>query len=328
MCNACLSRSTRVRFGETLKADIAHEIPLYRWYLAGGLPSLRLSRSAAGVVFVVGMLAGMAGAGHSRADAIDAILAAAGAVAVAAFTARWLGTRKGLMAGVGIAVSLWTLGHSDLFVRISVESIWVALAAFALGNVPGRLGPVQRPWVPTLFWAALAVAMALTGVVGPCYVLTICGLYLIATQDSRGVRFLLHVRGLSFLGVVIACLVVARHFGFSFQNIIAAHASPQPSLGKLAAAILLSGLPWIPLALPGLVLVVREGHCFLPFWRLLACWTLVPVALVGAGLFWSNACLAVLLPPLVALAAVAFDAGLHRVRRLGWVKRRPAQAAA
>jgi hypothetical protein len=314
-----------------LKADIAPEHPLYRWYLAGGPQSLRISWSGAGLVFGLGLLArvaGSAGTGHDRVEALAAVLAAAGAVAVAAFTARWVGARKGLLAGFAIAVSLWTLGDSAPLARLSVESIWVALAAFALGNVPGRLGPLRRPWVPVLFWAALAVSTALTGVVGPCYVLVASALYLIATQDSRGVRFLLHVRGIVFMAAVIACLLAARHIGFSLQPPLAQGDLTSVSLATLATTLLMASLPWSPLALPGLVLVVREGHCFLPFWRLLACWVIVPIGLAGTGLYWSNACLAAVLPPLAVLAAMAADDGLHRLRRLSWFKRRPVRATA
>jgi hypothetical protein len=314
-----------------LKADIAPELPIYRWYLAGGPQALRLSSSGAGVVFGLGLvarLAGLAGTGRGVADGVDVLAAAGGAVFVAVFTARWLGARKGLLAGIGIAVSLWTFRDCGPVERLATESMWVGLAAFALGNVPGRLDPLQRRWVRAFFWAALAASLVLSGAVGPCYVLTICGLYLLAAQDSRGARFLLDWRGLAFFAAVIACLATARHFGLPSLNPAEARTLQRLSLGGLVTTLVEMGRPWIPLAVPGLFLLLWGGHYFMPIWRLLTCWALLPIGLLGVGLFRAEAHLAAVLPPLAVLAAVGLDDGLHRLRRLGWIKRRWGRATA
>jgi hypothetical protein len=168
----------------------------------------------------------------------------------------------------------------------------------------------------------------LSGAAGPCYVLTICGLYLISTQDSRGARFLCDWRGLAFFAAVIAYLVMAPHFGWPSWNPAEAQAREALALGGLATTWVEMGRPWIPLIVPGLFLVLWEGHYFLPIWRLLTCWAVLPIGLLGIGLFRAEAHLAAVLPPLAVLAAVGLDDGLHRLRRLGWIKRRWGRATA
>jgi hypothetical protein len=298
---------------------------LYRCYLAGGAPSFRLPASGAWAVFAVGLLVRLLGLSAARPDVrqwLDLPLAAAAAVLVAAFMAHWLGTRRGLLAGLAVALSPWSFQAAPLLDRLAVETLWIGVAAFALANVPGRLPRVDACWVRPVFWTALAASWAVTGFVGPCYLLTICSLYLIAAQDSRGGRFLLDVRGLAFLALVIAALVTARHFGFAAWLPDTVAGLEGPTLNTLVQTLAVACLPWLPLALPGLAIVLREGHCFLPFWRLLACWAVVPSVLVVGGLFRAQSHLDVLLPPLALLAALGVDDGWHRLRRLGWVRRR------
>lgn len=320
-----------------MKADTALETPIYRLYLAGGPESLHLPWAGASVVFGLGLIAGfsgLVGAAPSRAAMAEVPLAAAGALIVAAFAARWFGARRGLLAGIGIATSMWTFtvcGSGPLG-RLSDVLLWGGLSAFALANVPGRLQPVDRPWVRVLFWASLGAALVFTGAVGPCYMFTVCGLYLLAAQDRKGVRFLFDWRGLASFAAVMACLATAQYFGWRPAQ---ASALENPAGGLegqspvgLIASLAVAGLPWMPLAVPGLVLVLRQGYYFAPLWRFLACWTLVPTGLLAAGLFRATAHLPALLPPLAVLAAVGFDDGLHRLRRLGWLKRRSVRATA
>lgn len=266
-------------------------------------------------------LAGLVNARPSLWQVLDLPLAAVAGLMVAAFTAHWNGARRGLFAGFAVALSPWAFHSSTLIDRLAVETVWIGLAAFALANVPGRLPRVSGLWVRVAFWAALAASLAVTGLVGPCYVLVICGLYLVAAQDSRGGRVLFDVRGLAFLAAVIACLAAARHMGFARWLPETVAGRDGASLAVQAQTLALACLPWLPLALPGLALVFREGHCFLPFWRLMACWAVVPLVLIGAGLFRAHAHLDVLLLPLAVLAAVGCDDGWHRLRRRGWLKR-------
>jgi hypothetical protein len=310
-------------FGESLKAALVPEYSLYRWYLAGGVQAFRLRWTGVGVVFGLGLLVRWAGLSTTRPgllELVDLPLTALAGVLVAVFIAHWLGARRGLLAGIGIAVSVWSLSACGLLERLAVETLWIGLAAFALANVPGRQARVEGPWVRAVFWGAMAASLTVTGLVGPCYLLAICCLYLVAAQDSRGGRFLLDRRGLAFLGLVIACLATARHFGLAQWLPPTAADRGGASWGVQATALVAACLPWIPLTLPGLVQVLHQGHCFLPFWRLLACWTVVPLVLVGGGLFRAHAHLAVLLLPLAALAAVSLDGIMHGLRRGEWFR--------
>jgi hypothetical protein len=307
-----------------LKANRTALEPIYRSYLAGGPEAFRLTPHGAGVVLTLALAGHLLAAGIpvTAAQAADLLLAIAGPLLVATVAARWLGSRRGLLTGVALAASHWCfqVSGSGPLDRLLDLSIWVGLAAFAVANIPGRLDVLDRPWTRCVFWAALAATCALTGGVGPVYLLSILSLYLVASQDSRGARFLRDGHGLLFIAAVIGCLATIRH----------AHPpaieGPTAPLGELVAKPLLAGLPWTPLALWGLFLVFREGYCFVPFWRLLACWAVAPIGLLLVGLFRDTAHLSVILPALAVLAAVGFDDLLYRVRRAGWFTRRPATA--
>lgn len=309
-----------------MKADRAAEDPIYRSYLAGGPEAFRLTRHSSLVVVGLSLLIavlGMTWQPIAAAQVASLGSVAAGALVVACIAARWLGARRGLLAGLAMGASQWSLQATggDPLDRLLDLSIWVGLAAFALANVPGRLAVVDRPWTRAGFWVALAATCSLTGGVGPAYLLTICILYLMVAQDTRGLRFLLDVRGLAFIAAVIGCLVTFRHFSPALVE-----AATAPALGELLVGPAMAGLPWTPLALLGLFVVFREGYCFLPFWQLLGAWALAPVGLLAVGLFWPSPHLSAMLPPLAVLAAVGFDEGLHRLRRLGSLRRRRATA--
>lgn len=303
---------------------------MYRLYLAGGPDSLRLPRASAFLVVTVALAAqfSVLPAHTQRTDWLSMPLAAAGALGVALFATRWLGSRRGLLAGIVTASSLWAFGcpgpaGSD---RLAAVVAWAALAAFAAANVPGRLAFDGRRRTVAAFWIALAATSATSGNVGACYVLMTLGLYLLALQDRKGLRFLLNPWGLA----VIALVSAGREISVRFVPDLAVSAAPAgtTSLSPLVLAgwLLVAALPWVPLALPAAVRGLGAGYWLAPFWRLLLCWTAAPALLWATGLFRHTPHLAILLPPLAILSATGLDDVLGWIRRHAAIKPLSGQA--
>lgn len=251
-------------------------------------------------------------------------IVAIGALVAAGFVARWLGTRRGLLTGMGLAASLWAAGAGGLE-RLSDVCVWAGIAAFGLAHVPGSMKRVDRPWIHMVFWGAAGASLALSGAVGPTYLFTVCGIYLLAAQDRNGLRFLFDWHGVASFLAVMAGLAVAQHFGLHADPNLG---KPEQTFAALARSLVIAGLPWIPLAVVGLLVVLRQGYVFAPVWRLLACWLVIPAGLLALGLFRGSAHVATMLPALAVLAAVGLDDLVHRVRRRGWLSRWPRRATA
>ena len=117
---------------------------LCRGFLSGGPQRLRLSAAAAATVGGGGVLLWTLAWLLPELRATDATAALAATVSgllVAALAARWLGCRLGALAGLLQLTSLFLLlpvrwGVAEMLLS---NSLVVAMGAFALGNVPGRL---------------------------------------------------------------------------------------------------------------------------------------------------------------------------------------------
>jgi len=321
-----------------LKEDNAPENVVYRLYLAGGLDSLRLPWSAGLLILGLALAARYSclPPHPGVADWAGLPVTAVGALLVAVFATRWLGSRQGLLVGIIVATSLWACGGPGPTAadRLGSIAVWAALATFAVANVPGRLTPDGRLRASACFWIALATTIVLAGAPGACYVLVACGLYLLASQDSKGLRFLLNPWGLAFIAVVVAgCLVAVRLGGLSASPALAGCAWAIPpaatepsSLTTLAGWLLVAALPWAPLGLLAAVVGIREGYYFTAFWRLLVCWALGPAVLLAAGLYRQTPHLTVLLPPVAVLSAIGLDDVLCWLRRRAALRRTCARA--
>lgn len=324
--------------GEPLKEAKAPENVVYRLYLAGGLDSLRLPWSAGLLILGLSLVARYSCLPrHSDlADWAGLPVTAVGALLVAVFATRWLGSRQGLLVGIIMATSLWACGGPGPTAadRLGSIAVWAAMATFAVANVPGRVTPDDRHRASALFWIALGVTILLAGATGTCFVLAACGLYLLASQDSKGLRFLLNPWGLAFIAVVVAgCLGAVSLGGLSASPALAgcawalSSAATEPaSLMALARALLVAALPWAPLGLLAALVGIREGYYFTAFWRLLVCWAVGPAVLLAAGLYRQTPHLTVLLPPLAILSAIGLDNVLCWLRRRAALRRTCARA--
>ena len=304
----------------------SHRFPVYRRFLAGGPERLSLSPKAAALVAGCGTTllairsAGWLGDGTSPpgeylAAAVAAILTA---LLVAAMAGRWLGNRLGLLAGLVHLSGLHVLGAFSL----AAEALWgaavtLAMGAFALANVPGRLPPAQRPWVVWVFCAAVGVSLLVAGPIGPAPILAGCLLFLLVNQDARGLRFVAGPTPIAvFVLVVVAWSLdggISGPAGWhgDWSRACSRPASPLgwwPVLGELP----LASLPWTPFIVLAAVAGLRGGHYATPIWRFLGCWVLGSIAV---GLLGDRPSTAATLPPLAVIGAAGLSESLAWYRR-------------
>ena len=312
-----------------------HSPPVYRWFLGGGLDELRLSPSAAGlVVGYGGALVALRLAVSSSATAAEWVIAAASLVAaifvallIAALSARWLGSRPAVLAALVYITSLEVLGapgRPSMVGTLFCASVAAALGAFALANVPGRWPLRQEPWIAWAFYAAAGMSFAVAGPVGPAFVLAVCLLFLVTSQDPRGLRFFASFTGIAiFLLIATAGLPAARIAGVtcwdgswvSLLGPLGGRSIAGQPFWTLMGEIPTRMMPWTPFVVLAVIGGLRQGHTSTPIWRFFACWTLGPLVLVAIGAARDPLLLGALLPPLAVIGAAGLLATLHWVRR-------------
>jgi 4-amino-4-deoxy-L-arabinose transferase-like glycosyltransferase len=290
--------------------------PIYRQFLAGGPEQFRLPPGSAawllggGVVLLAVQLviAAAAGSADWATPLCRAATATLTALLTAALASRWLGRRVGGLAGLIYLSSLHVIASpwlhaADLPLSAAVT---VAIGAFALANVPGRLPPLDLRRTRLAFYAAAGIATLLAGAIGPALIFSACLAYLLSVQDRRSVRFLADPWAIG----LFLLLVAPRLMLPTWQNVwgqspgftsgMATTWALRPEiLGLLGAA----ALPWTPLALLAVAAGVHQGHDATPVWRLFGCWILAPLMLGIAGALGEMPPLGTLLPPLAILAA-------------------------
>jgi hypothetical protein len=77
------------------------------------------------------------------------------------------------------------------------------------------------------------------------------------------------------------------------------------------ATLAMGMLPWWPFAAVAVVAGCRRGDYVMDFWRLVACWSLLPMAMAALGLLDDRSVLAMTCGPLSIFSA----AGLHEAVR-------------
>jgi len=268
------------------------------------------------------LLGAVEGLGEST---LSVLLAIAGSLMLAALVARFLGRRTGVLSGVALAGLAGNLasqvqdGH-----QVGQLLCLTALAAFAMENLPGRWPLCRRRLLHVVPFACAGVSVWLVGPPGLVAMLGICALYLGQASDSTGGRLFLQPLG---LGIAALCLVV---WGMGtagwLEPIVPAGAMPRLIMPEDMSAVWWglvrsakwlgwATLPWTPLVAGAVLLGWRSGHHHSLFWRLVGCWTVVPlgVAVLLPGharhlLSWS-------LPPVAIIAGAGLQGCWVRLRR-------------
>jgi hypothetical protein len=294
--------------------------PIYWRFLLGGTQQLRLSRAAVTLLVIAGALLIPLGGLVTKLGGFDATLLCRRplplliALPLAALMARWLGGRLAMLAGLVYLSSMPSLALAvpPAAAQSPIETpfclaMLAAMALFALANVPGRLPLVAHVWTPGAFYSAVGVSLWLGGPAGPLLILATCVLYVTVSLDSRAVRFLTDPRGIA---VLVACIAIdlglaawwpeARGQLFRTPGVAP---GLKLLLPQVIGTLLLTGLPWTPLAAMAVALGIRRGHYATGIWRLLGCWLVAPAGLAMIGVLGDPPRLAVLLVPLSVFGA-------------------------
>lgn len=237
------------------------------------------------------------------------------ALLVAALTARWFGNRAGLFAGLmqGTTVAtlqLARLAEGEIHLGLSVAA---ALGAFACANVDSPSGRMQGRWLSVAFYLATGWSFLIKALIGPAFIISACGAYLLVSRDRRVLKFLFDPVGLLVLALCVipwtiaayrVCpeyleLQIANHFG-RFKGELGRQGAPWFYLG----AVPLKVLPWTPLVTMGCVKLIRQGKWRNPIWLFGLCWLTPGLILLSTSRFKSAHYPAPLLPPLLMAAAV------------------------
>jgi len=290
-----------------------HRPPVHRRLLAGDDP-LRLRASALWPIGVLAVLGASVGIWPVLMWAEDGwplwltpVAAAALAVLASAASARWIGERRALIAGIVLAVLPAGAGLaggraiSQPGPTLLGLSVLLAVGSFALANIPGRRALIGGNRLRWAFHLALASTVALGGCGGTIPVLGPVLLVAAWRTDSRAFRWLAFPPGMAVSG--LAVLIGAGWTG------PVDGASWSERLTELAVA----GMPWWPIALATIAVGVARGHDATPFWQLIGTWLLLVAALLTLGLLPLGGA-TIIHPPLAMISA----AGLHAVANTGW----------
>ncbi len=255
---------------------------------------------------------------------LEAALAVAAALTVAGLAARWLADRVGALAGVVLAGCLYDLwGRPGLGERLAQLAVLAAMSAFALANVPGRLPPHGDRRLRLAFFGCAGVGLWLAGPAATLAVGAACVLYLLVSSDGRGGRFLVDPLGLLVLGCCVGIWAAGRAGWFGpvvppeAATPLIAQRGPSTPWARLPQGAVWLGwatLPFSPLIVGAVVIGVRDGHHASLFWRLVACWTAVPVVLAVVLPSGANHALSWALPPLAIIGGAGLQGGWVRLR--------------
>lgn len=255
------------------------------------------------------------------------------ALMIAGLAARWFGNRLGAIAGLMqfttyYVLQLARLGECDIQL---VAAVTGAMCCFALANVDGPRGRSTARWLPWAFYLATGLAFLIKGPIGPGFIIAGCLLFLLVSQDVKGLRFFCSPIGLAILLACIVpyCLMAYATFpeildGWRKHNLGRFHGEfkqNKPSLFYLYSVPLIL-LPWFPLVAWTVVSSMRQGRFVEPLWRFAACWIAPGMTVLCLSRFKTSHYPAPLMPMLTiaaALGLVEFIQFRHRGRlRFGW----------
>lgn len=250
---------------------------------------------------------------------LPSVLAGAAlALLMAWLVARWFGHPAGLLAGLIQGTTFYTLrlarlAEVEMLLALAVAG---AMACFLVACVDSPRGRARARWLPWGFYLCLAASFLLKGLVGPCFVLGACGLYVLWQRAWSSLRFLFNPLGIALgVGAVAAWAVPAyfryppyldmlllHHFG-RLQGELGGGKDPFYYLYSTLVVV----LPWTPAVVWGVVPVVRRGEYRQPFWRLMLCWIVPGLVLLHASTYKTSHYLTPLMPPLTVAGALGLQ---------------------
>lgn len=248
------------------------------------------------------------------------------ALLVGALAARWLGRRAGWVAGLMQLTTYYGLrlartAEAEILLTAAVCG---AMCCFMLANVESPRGRASQRWLPWLFYLAAGVSFLFKGLVGPVFIFSGCGLFVLVSRDRRGARFLLSPVG---VGIFLACTLgwsiaaywqyppflddqIQHHFG-RMEGELGGAKDPFFYLYSIPFVV----LPWTPLVILAVVRGIRRRQDREPLWRFLACWVLPGLVVLCISTFKRDHYLAPLMPPLTILGAGGLIAFVERPGR-------------
>lgn len=248
----------------------------------------------------------------------------------AAMTARWHGSRAGLLAGLLGTTSFWLLMQGRLAEADMPLTACVTGAMACLGRVaaPSPLGRDRRAWVRWCFFACVGLAGLLKGPVGPAMVaLTVLAMAL--TGERRSLAWLLAAPG---PWALLAAMLLAWPVAAWQAHPPIVQTWREQILGRVAgdlggaepwwfyawnAPMML--LPWTALTALGLADAARRRRLWTPAARWLWCW-FVPGLLMLSLSAWKHKHYVL---PLLPAALPATAGGLLVLRRFADRQARP-----
>lgn len=250
------------------------------------------------------------------------------ALLVAALAARWFGKRAGLVAGLMQLTTYYglRLGRVAEAEILLTACVCGAMGCFMLARLDSPRGRASARWLPWLFYAAAAASFLLKGLIGPVFIFSGCGLFLLVSRDWRGARFFLSPLGIAiFLAGTLGWCVAAywQHPPFLEAQIQHHFGRLKGDLGGVKDpffylySIPFVALPWTPFIIVAVVRGIRQGKYTQPFWQFAACWMLPGLVLLCLSTFKRDHYLAPLMPPLIMLGSVGVIDFSYRRKRNG-----------
>jgi 4-amino-4-deoxy-L-arabinose transferase-like glycosyltransferase len=214
-----------------------------------------------------------------------------------------------------------------------IATITTAMCSFAAANIDGPRERSPARWLPWTFYLGAGLSFLTKGPIGPFIVFAGCGLFLLVSQDPRGVRFFFNPLGLALFALCVLpypLLAYAAHPPIldawilhnkgRFEGVL----SGQRPLGYYFYTVPMMLLPWFPLVPLYLWRRRGEGVLAAPLWRFVICWMTPGLIVFSLSAFKKYHYIAPLLPGCSLLMAVALVDHLqrrHRGRRMhgGWL---------
>jgi hypothetical protein len=234
--------------------------------------------------------------------AIVCLALAAGVLAAMAL--RWLDSTVAVWAMLPLGTGWLLVQPSSSGALLSVV-VLTGIAAFAWANCFGRASLCRHPLASLLFYASMAVALAIDGFVGLTMIAAPCLAAAALGSDARAGRFLFRPVGWLLVGSALL-----------FAPLRATAASPD--VGHALAALGDCLFPWWLVAIGAAVGGIRLGHYATPFWRLCGCWLAAPMVLALVGAAPVPTCAAAMLPPLALTAGSGLRWARARVEAAAW----------